>query len=480
MPGILSFGAYIPRLRLQRSAVLAAHGWFNPGLKSLAKGERSFANWDEDVVTMAVEAARGCLRGQSREDVGTMMLASTTAPFADRQNAGIVKEALNLRDDVTTLDFGGSQRAGVSALIQALETVRKDRPVLCVGSEKKKDRPGSEAEMTGGHAAAALLVGAEDGLARLIASHSVSVDFVDHFRGNGETFDFSWEARWIREEGFGKIVPRAIRELLAKAALQASDIDVFVFSSPMRGAALSVAKAAGITPTALTGSLDASVGDSGAAHPLLLLAHALETAKPRQRILVAGFGSGCDAALLERTDASLDPVQRLGVSSWLARAKSEDNYIKYLALNGLIDIERGMRAEIDNRQPLSALWRNRKTVLALIGGRCKKTGTIQFPKSDIEVNPNDRSVGTQEDYPLAEEPARILTHTSDSLTYTPDPPAFYGMVEFEGGGRMYVDFCDAEASEVEVGRPMRMVFRIKGVDETRGFTKYFWKAAPAA
>ncbi len=480
MPGILSFGAYIPRLRLQRSAVLAAHGWFNPGLKALAKGERSFANWDEDVVTMAVEAARDCLQGQSRDAVGSMMLASTTAPFTDRQNAGIVKEALNLRDDVATLDFGGSQRAGVSALIQALETAREDRPVLCVGSEKKQDRPGSEAEMTGGHAAAALLVGAGDGLARLVASHSISFDFVDHFRGSGEAFDFSWEARWIREEGYGRIVPLAIRELLAKAALQASDIDVFVFSSSLRGAALSVAKAAGIAPAALVGPLDAGVGDTGAAHPLLLLAHALETADPRQRILVAGFGSGCDVVLLERTEATLAPVRRLGVSGWLARARSEANYVKYLALNGLIDIERGMRAEIDHRQPLSALWRNRKAVLGLVGGRCRKTGTIQFPKSDIGVNANDRAIGTQDDYPLAEIPARILTHTADSLTYTPDPPAFYGMIEFEGGGRIYVDFCDAEASEIEVGRPMRMVFRIKGVDETRGFTKYFWKAAPAA
>jgi hypothetical protein len=25
---------------------------------------------------------------------------------------------------------------------------------------------------------------------------------------------------------------------------------------------------------------------------------------------------------------------------------------------------------------------------------------------------------------------------------------------------------------------MRMMFRIKAVDETRGFTKYFWKAVP--
>ena len=52
--GILSFGAYVPRLRLARKAIAAANAWFNPGLRALAKGERAMANWDEDAVTMSV------------------------------------------------------------------------------------------------------------------------------------------------------------------------------------------------------------------------------------------------------------------------------------------------------------------------------------------------------------------------------------------------------------------------------------------
>jgi uncharacterized OB-fold protein len=210
-----------------------------------------------------------------------------------------------------------------------------------------------------------------------------------------------------------------------------------------------------------------------------MLAHALESAAPGERVLVAAFGSGCEAILFERTHAPLASGPRLGVSGWLSRRKAEPNYMKYLVFNGLIEIERGMRAELDQKQPLTALWRQRRTVLGLVGGRCRKTGTVQFPKSDISVNPNDRSVGTQEDYPLADRPARILTHTADRLTYTPDPPAYYGMVEFEEGGRMNAEFCDVEPEDVEVGRPMRMMFRVKAVDESRGFRKYFWKAAPA-
>ena len=52
--GILDFGAYVPRRRLQRSAIHAANGWFAGGLKGLAKGERAVAHWDEDTITLAV------------------------------------------------------------------------------------------------------------------------------------------------------------------------------------------------------------------------------------------------------------------------------------------------------------------------------------------------------------------------------------------------------------------------------------------
>src|SRR5215470_19896458 len=88
--GILSFGAYIPRLRLQRRAIAEANAWLNPALKSLGKGERAICNWDEDPITMAVEAARDALSGRARSSISALRFASTTFPFLDRVNAGIV------------------------------------------------------------------------------------------------------------------------------------------------------------------------------------------------------------------------------------------------------------------------------------------------------------------------------------------------------------------------------------------------------
>ncbi|GIT48989.1 MAG: hypothetical protein Ct9H300mP14_09170 [Gammaproteobacteria bacterium] len=50
-------------------------------------------------------------------------------------------------------------------------------------------------------------------------------------------------------------------------------------------------------------NLQSSCGETGSAHSLVLLVHALEQAKPGEKILVAGFGQGCDVLLFEATEA---------------------------------------------------------------------------------------------------------------------------------------------------------------------------------
>lgn len=474
--GILAFGAYIPKRRLQRAAIHAANKWFAPGLGGLAKGERAVANWDEDALTMAVEAARDCLTGVDRARVQGVHLASTTLPFADRLNAGVAKEALTLDDGVRASDATGSLRAGTSALLAALES---ERTQLCLAADLRKARPASEGELTQGDGAAALLVGRGDVIARVIATHSVTIDFVDHFRATGVAFDYGWESRWIRDEGYTKLLGGALRDALATADIAPDTIDHAVIPIGARGVATGLAKKLGMRAEAVVDPLQAVLGDTGAAHPLLMLAAVLERAEPGQRILLAGFGQGVDVIVFETTEALTRLPARRGVAGHLAARQEDGNYQRFLFHRGLLDMERGMRAELDQKQPGSTLYRHRKAVLGLVGGRCTETGTVQFPRSDISVNPNARAIGTQEDYPLAERPAKIVTYTADSLSFSPDPPSYYGTIDFEGGGRLVTVFAEVGADDVEVGKPMRMMFRINAVDEQRDFIKYFWKATPA-
>ena len=479
MVGIVAFGGYVPRLRLQRQAVHAANSWFAPGLGGLAKGERAIGAWDEDTITMAVEAARDCLAQRDRGIVQRLSLASTTLPNADRQNSTVVKEALNLSDDVAAMDVSGSQRAGTSSLLEALYAVGGGAGnTLCIASEHLIARPASETELTSAHAAGAMLVGTDNLAARFLGGHSVTIDFVDHFRASDQQFDYGWEQRWVRDEAYGKIVPKTIAKALAKCGITAKDVKHFILASPLKGVNATVAKSCGFAPESVTDVLADKLGDAGPAQAFVLLSHVLERAAPKEKIVLVSFGGGCDVLCFETTDAVAQGRPATGVTGMLADRKPEACYTRYLAQVGLLDIDRGMRAELDQKPVLTALYRERKTVLGLVGGRCTQTGIVQFPKSIISVAHNARTVNTQEDYPLAERKARILSYTADNLTYSPDPPGYYGGIEFEGGGRLTTDFVDLDDGGVEVGMPVRMVFRIKAVDERRGFTKYFWKAVP--
>ncbi|MFV0279674.1 MAG: hydroxymethylglutaryl-CoA synthase family protein [Rhodoblastus sp.] len=476
--GILRYGAYVPMRRLQRKAMVAANSWFNSGLKSQGKGERAMANWDEDSLTMAVAAARDCLGDFSRENLGAVHLASTTLPFADRLNAGIMAGALNLPESVAGHDHSASQRAGISALADALNA--DGAPVLLAAAEKRRTKAASPLELSSGDGAAALLVGEGDVIAELVGRANRTVDFVDHYRGDGSAYDYTWEERWIRDEGYNKIVPATLQDLFAKAGVKGGDIAHFCMPCTLAKVVGAIARKAGIAETAVRDNLAAVCGDTGAAHALLMFAHALEDAKPGELILVAGFGQGCDALLFRATGKIGAARPARGVSGHLARRREETNYQKFLSFNDTIEMERGMRSELDKSTALSSLYRNRATVTGFVGGKCNVCGTLQFPKTNICVNPNCNAFHSQEPQPFADLEGRIMSYTADNLTYSADPPACYGMVQFDAGGRVMIDFTDVTPDDIDVGKKMDMVFRIKDYDSQRGFTRYFWKATPAA
>lgn len=479
MAGITSFGAYIPKLRLLRQAAVDANRWFNPALKGLAKGERAMCYWDEDALTMAVEAARDCLGSSDRATIDRVTLASTTLPFKDRQNAAIMAEALNLEETIASLDIASSLRCGTSALLAAFDaaTANPNARSLVAAGEHRRAKAASPQELQYGDAASAFLIGSDGVIAEPVGHHQVTVDFVDHYRGEGEAFDYYWEERWARDEGLLKIVPSAITELLNKTGTAAADIDHLLL--PVATAsARRICRATGIAEDALADSLASVMGESGAAHPLVMLANCLHEAAPGATILLVGYGQGCDAILLRTTDAIAETAKPIGVPGHLARRREEANYNRYLAFNGLITQEKGIRSELDKQTAVSALYRNRDMVLGFVGGRCEACGTVQFPRSKACVNPNCGKFNTQKPYPFSDVQARVQSWTADNLTYSPDPPHHFGMIVFDDGGRLMMDFTDVEQGTVDVDTKVRMMFRVKDYDEKRGFRRYFWKAAP--
>ena len=480
MIGITSYGAYIPRLRLDRMAIYQSMGWFAPALISVAQGERSMCNYDEDSLTMAVAASMDCLIGKDKTKIDAGYLCSTSLPFLDRQNAGILATALNLRSDINTADFTSCQRAGTTGLLTALDVVKSGsrKSILVTASDKRQTRPAGFYEMWFGDGAASVLVGDEDVVAEFLGSYSLTYDFVDHYRGSKSEFDYTWEERWLREEGYSKIIPEAVNGLFKKLNISMNDVQKLVFPCLFKAEHRAIGKKLGAAPEKLVDTMHEVTGETGVAHALLMLVGALETAKPGDGILLAGFGQGCDALYFKVTENIGKLAERAGLKGSLANKKTTDNYMKFLKFRDLINPEMGIRSEAPVQTAMTALWRNRKMILGFVGGKCRDCGTAQYPPADLCVNPACGHLKTQDDYEFANIKARVRSFTGDLLAVSVDPPAIYGMVQFEGGGRLMMDFTDSELNDIKVGMPVKMSFRRRVVDTVRGFSQYFWKAVP--
>ena len=482
MVGITSYGAYVPRRRLTRMAVLTSMGWFAPGLMMSAQGERAFCNWDEDAMTMAVAAARDCLTGMDAKSVDAAYLASTSLPFKDRQNAGILATACNMPEEgLVTADMTASTKSGTTAVLTAIDALKggDKNNILVAASDARPTKAAWFFQLWYGDGAASVMLGRDNVIAEFKGSHSVSCDFVPSYRGATAKFDYGWEERWIRDEGYTKIIPAAINGLLKKSGLTMDDISKVVYpcflSKRIHGG---LGKLIGASPDKIVDNMAEVMGDVGAAHPLAMLITALEQANPGDKIIMASFGQGSDALLFEVTDAIKDLPARKGMQGSLAHRKQEDNYSKLLKWRDLMNVDMGIRAESRKQTALSALWRDHKLVLGLVGGKCTACGTPQIPRARMCVNPACHKVDTQEDYEFADQPAIVKSFTGDMLAVSVEPPAIYGLVQFTNGGRIMADFTDCELGEVKVGMPAKMSFRIKYYDNDRDFYGYFWKAIP--
>ena len=144
----------------------------------------------------------------------------------------------------------------------------------------------------------------------------------------------------------------------------------------------------------------------------------------------------------------------------------------------MVPVDIGLRGEADFLTRWSLIYRKRKAVLALIGSRCQKCGSPQYPPQRVCANPACGAIDEMEDYSFADKKGRILSYTGDMLAASYDPPEMYGYVEFEGGGRFMCNFTDCTLEDLKVGAPVTFSFRKKYYDEKRDIHGYFWKAVP--
>jgi uncharacterized OB-fold protein len=120
------------------------------------------------------------------------------------------------------------------------------------------------------------------------------------------------------------------------------------------------------------------------------------------------------------------------------------------------------------------IWRNRDDIYRFYGYRCLNCGKVQYPHQRLCIA--CQSKDQFESLPLADKKAAVFTFTVDFLNADPDPPTVMTIVDFEGGGRAYLQMTDRNPAEVRIEQPVEMTFR--RMYEAEGFTNYYWKCRP--
>lgn len=467
MASITAYAGYLPAYRMPREVM--AKQWGSQAMP----GERSVANFDEDSLTMAVAASLDALAG-SGDDVAldAVLFASTTSPYRQKSVAATLAAVVGAPATARTLDISTTLRAASGAVMTALDLVESgaSRRVLVAVGEVRAVRPDSFDEQGSGDAGAAVVIDAGKGGLVPVARASISEEFHGSWRREGSDYLQGFPGSLDAKLGYGRVMPQVISQAMSEAGVEAKDIGRAVICGP--NPKLSMGLAAGLgfdVATQLEDTLWMVVGDTGAAQPLLLLASALEKAEPGSLMLWAVYGDGADAVVFKvgADIAGARPV--VSVASQIEMKRPLENYGKYQRFRGLV--KRGY-ANMESSSA-SVLFRDRREILELCGGKCPECGTLQFPLDRVCVA-CAYTGGLEET--LLPRKGQVFTFYENHVFPHPDPPMIEAVVELEGGARFFGQMTDVGSGAVSIGMPVELVFRLH--HDEGGMHNYFWKARP--
>jgi hydroxymethylglutaryl-CoA synthase len=468
MVGITSFEAYIPPYRLSRAEISRAWGIRDFG------GERAVAKYDEDSLTMALDAVLGC-KNSCRSPVDGLFFASTTSPYKEKQAATLLAAAADLPKESRTVDFTDSLRAASIAMNSAIDAVKSGSAenIIVATSDFRMGAGKSQFEQLFGEGAAAFAIGKENVAAAVKGSYSLFSEMLDMWRLEGDTFTRSWEERFIITEGYLKTMQLVISNIMKKYRLTPKDFAKVVYYGPDRKSHAGLAKHLDFDPDGqVQDPLFDTIGNTGTAALPIMVVAALDKAHPGDLILVANYGDGGDAFILEVTDNIKDYQDNQGIEKLLERRIPID-YERYLNWRNLVPLHELSRPA-SPPPSITCLWRESKGVLAFYGNKCQQCGTPQYPSQRVCSKCQGR--GQFEDYKFSDKKGRIFAYTIDYLTANRESPALIGVVDFEEGGRVMCEVTECEPSDIAVGMPVEMCFRKIGL--RGGIFNYFWKARP--
>jgi len=317
MPGIIGYGAYIPRHRIKVEEIAKVWGADAPSYKKgLLLEEKSVPAPDQDTITMSVEASKSALKraGINPRDIGAVYIGSESHPYAVKPSGTVLAEALGATPDVHTADLEFACKAGTEGMFIALSLVQAGAVTygLAVGADTSQGAPGDALEYSAAAGAAAFIFGRDRMVAEVLETYSYTTDMPDFWRREYQYYP-QHGGRFTGDPAYFKHVTGAARGLLAKAKMKPSDFDFVIFHQPNGKFPLRVGELLGFDKKQIEpGWLVPKLGNTYSGSSPLGLTAVLDIARPGQKIMLVSYGSGAgsDGFVFRVTDR-IDEVRDL-------------------------------------------------------------------------------------------------------------------------------------------------------------------------
>ncbi len=334
MIGIVSYGVYIPKFRIKPSQIAKTWGKEVSEIeKSLGVFEKAVASYDEDAITLSIEAAfRALLNGEiDPKLIGGITIGSESHPYVVKPSSTTVAEILGMGTDYLAADLEFACKAGTAGiqLLSGLVSQGKTKLVLAIGSDVAQSKPADVLEYTASSAAAAFVLGKTNTIASIVDFTSFSSDTPDFWRKDSEKFP-SHAGRFTGSPAYFDHVLHASKHLFAKTKMTAQDFDHVIFHMPNAKFPKEAAKKLGFNPKQLAaGFIVEKIGNPYSASSMVGLAATLDVAKNGQLIFMCSYGSGAgsDAFVFEVTP-EIKAYQKRNTET-VARQIKNKEYIDY-------------------------------------------------------------------------------------------------------------------------------------------------------
>ena len=336
--GIVGYGAYVPRYRLPGAEI--ARVWTG-GYGASPVREKAVAGPDEDVITMAIEAARNAVR-RARIDptlLRALWVGSESHPYAVKPSSTIVAEAIGAVPYVQAADWEFACKAGSEAVQACIGIIGSGmgRYAMSIGMDTAQGRPGDALEYTAASGGAAFLLGpADESVAIYQASTSFVTDTPDFWRRAEQPFP-SHGDRFTGEPAYFDHVLSAAQKLMDATGTTAQDYQHAVFHQPNVKFPARAASMLGFKPEQIQHGLLADViGNVYSGSCMVGLTAILDVCQPGDRILMVSYGSGAgsDAFDIQVTDRILQVRGRATSTQEYIARRSQIDYATYVRYRG--------------------------------------------------------------------------------------------------------------------------------------------------